>query len=42
LACCEEIGRDVEAHVERGINKRMHEHFAVDRCSVLVVAKSPP
>jgi hypothetical protein len=42
FACCIEIRKDIEAHVDHGIHKGMHEHLVVDKCDDLVVAKCPP
>ncbi len=42
FACCAKIWKDIEAHVKHGINKGMHEHLAIGRCNVPIVAKCPP
>jgi hypothetical protein len=42
FACCAKIQRNIEVCAEHGIHKRMHEHFAIDECGVLIVAKCPP
>jgi hypothetical protein len=34
--------KDIEAHDNHGIHKGMHEHLAIDKCGVLVVAKYIP
>jgi hypothetical protein len=42
FACCAKIRKDIEAHAKHGINKGMHEHLAIGRCNVPIVAKCPP
>jgi hypothetical protein len=36
------IQGDIEASFQHGIHEGMHEHLAVDRCGVPIVAKCPP
>ncbi len=36
------IQGDIEANSQHGIHEGMHEHLAIDKCNVPVVAKCPP
>ncbi len=42
FACCAKIRGDLEANSQCGIHEGMHEHLAIAKCSIQVVAKCPP